>query len=464
MKSSTTSFFHSFFLHIRPRCYSLETLDVQRTWLLGFFALFLLVVELITGIFLMVYYSPTPETAYESILHLHTGVPFGRLLRDIHRLAGELLLVASLLHLARIILKGTYGDRRRIIWCSGVSMLLLILGLAFSGYLLPWDQLAYWAVTVGTSMLDALPVAGHDINVLLRGGETIGADGLLRFYLLHVLGLPLLLFLLVGVHYYHIVKTAKKSNREESQKDGAEKGRQYLTTIRFWPTVFHREVMYVIWATLILLVIAQFFYDAPVEHHADPEHTPFVSQAPWFFLWVQGLLKFGDTLLMGLAVPALVFLGLFIFPCIDRSARSPGKDRSLATILVLLAGLGLVALSLTGTSEHGIAQSPVDRFMERYIPDEGAGLMEKIPYAALAPGIYGPSNQTTQEKPVLLQNFQQEIQRLSKDMGNPSLEATMVIDEWQENLKRITLRLKWQEKGQIQNRAGHLYVYNFTGR
>ncbi len=226
--------------------------------------------------------------------------------------------------------------------------------------------------------------------------------------------------------------------------------------------------MYVVWGLLLLLLAAQFIYDAPLEHHADPMRTPLLSQAPWFFLWVQGLLKFGDTLLMGLVVPGVLFVLLFILPLIDWCAKSPGKDRSIAVILVLLSGLGLVGLSMVGTSEHGIERSPMDRFIQRYIPEEGGSPLEKIPFDDLRSGIYGSSAETATEEDSLLhmflQDFQRDVKRLIRETGNQSLEATMVIDEWQKDLKRITLRLKWQEKGQVQSKDGHVYAYNQAGQ
>ena len=176
------------------------------TFRLGFFTTFLFVVEVITGFVLMIYYVPTPEGAYSSIQRLLTAVPFGELMRDVHRLAAEGMVIFAVLHMLRTFVTGSYKRERSFTWLTGVVLLLVTLFLSFSGYLLPWDQLAYWAVTIGTSMAAAVPVVGPDLNVLLRGSESIGADGLLRFYQLHVILLPLAVFAVLSVHYYRVAR------------------------------------------------------------------------------------------------------------------------------------------------------------------------------------------------------------------------------------------------------------------
>ncbi len=138
----------------------------------------------------MVYYTPSPEKAYELILLLMSNVPFGKLLRDLHRIGAEGMVIFTFLHMLRTYFTGSYKKERSFTWLTGVVLLGITMFLSFSGYLLPWDQLAYWAVTVGTSMVEAAPVFGEQANLLLRGAPDIGANGLLRFYLLHVVACP----------------------------------------------------------------------------------------------------------------------------------------------------------------------------------------------------------------------------------------------------------------------------------
>jgi len=160
------------------------------TFRLGFLSALLFLIEGITGVILMVFYSPTPESAYQSIVKLLGAVPLGQFTRDIHRLAAEGMVIVVCLHMLRTFLTGSYKAPRQFTWLTGVVLLLVTLGLSFTGYLLPWDQLAFWAVTIGTSMAEKAPVGGQEANLLLRGAATIGPNGLLRFYLLHVIFLP----------------------------------------------------------------------------------------------------------------------------------------------------------------------------------------------------------------------------------------------------------------------------------
>lgn len=156
----------SLLLHIRPRYYRKASTWFTHTFRLGFLAVFFFMVEIFTGLILMVYYVPTPEGAYASILRLMSGVPFGELLRDIHRLAAEAMIIVVVLHMLRTYLTGSYKGERTFTWLTGVALLLVTLGLSFSGYLLTWDQLAYWAVTIGTSMAEAVPLIGQEVNLI----------------------------------------------------------------------------------------------------------------------------------------------------------------------------------------------------------------------------------------------------------------------------------------------------------
>ncbi len=278
--------YQNFWLHMRPRTYPRAALRFTHTFHLGFFAVFLLAVEIVTGLALMVYYTPTPEGAYASILRLNGQVVFGALFRDLHRLAGEALIVCVALHLFRTYLTDAYKGERRFTWVTGVGLLLFTLGLGFSGYLLPWDQRSYWAVTIGTSMVEAIPLAGHWLNLVLRGGPTIGAGGLMRFYLAHVLLLPLAGALLLGVHYYRVSRRHGLSLPVELDT-GSRPERDILRArdpVPFIPEVLRRDVSLGCLALFLLVLAARFFYDAPLGPHADPTRTPLDTQAPWFFL------------------------------------------------------------------------------------------------------------------------------------------------------------------------------------
>src|SRR3712207_1093369 len=154
----------------------------------------------------MVYYTPSPTQAYPDMLRIVSDVPLGRLMRNMHRLGAHLMVAIVFLHMMRTYFTASYKAPRQFIWVTGVILLLLTLVLSFSGYLLPWDQLAYWAVTIGSSMAEAAPLFGNAINLLVRGGVDIGAGTLLRFYLLHIFALPMIAIIFISIHYYAVRK------------------------------------------------------------------------------------------------------------------------------------------------------------------------------------------------------------------------------------------------------------------
>ena len=189
--------------------------QVNHTFRLGLLSTYFFILETFTGIFLMIFYAPTPERAYGDMLKILSGVPFGQFMRDIHRLGAEGMVIVVTLHMVRTFLTGSYKKPRQFTWLTGVILLLATLLMSFSGYLLPWDQLAYWAVTIGTSMADKAPVVGASTKLLLLGAPSIGAGGLLRFYLLHVLFVPLAIIFVFFIHYYKVVRVAFRCPRRK---------------------------------------------------------------------------------------------------------------------------------------------------------------------------------------------------------------------------------------------------------
>lgn len=441
---------NSFWLHLRPRTYPAATTWVTHTWFLGLFAVMLFVVELLTGALLMIFYAPTPEQAYLSILTLTYRIPFGALLRDLHRLAAEAMIVIVVLHMARVFITGSYKGPRAFTWLTGVLLLVVTLLLSFSGYLLPWDQLAYWAVTIGASMVQAAPLIGPELNLLLRGATEIGADGLLRFYLLHVLLLPLAGILLLAVHYYRVARhhgiSLPASIEEGELTPSAHQAA--IRKIDFLPTLFLREVVVISASLLMLLMEAYFFYDAPLEQHADPSHTPLNTQAPWFFLWVQGLLKIGDKTLMGVIVPFISFVLLATLPYWDRNPARRWQRRPLALTMSLLLALGVGVLTYMGTASYGIALPPAVAIVEQLAPEEGEGALRRLPYAALTPGAYALDQpfpaQLSPDLRALLTTYAQLVNDASLAGSLPQGKTFLDIVERQADLKAVTVRIEWQ--------------------
>ena len=194
-----------FWLHMRPSYFNRDVTGMYPTFRLGWLSSYFVFFETITGILLMLWYTPSPEIAYGDMLTILSNVPLGQLMRDMHRLGAEFMVAVVALHMMRTWITGSYKKPRQFTWFSGLILLVITGFLSFSGYLLPWDQLSLWAVTIGASMAEATPVVGDQVNLLLRGAPELGANGLLRFYLLHVLALPALLFVFFGVHYYKVV-------------------------------------------------------------------------------------------------------------------------------------------------------------------------------------------------------------------------------------------------------------------
>lgn len=170
------------------------------TFYLGGITLFFFTVQVVTGILLTLYYRPTPDTAYESVLFIMNQIRFGWLIRSLHAWSANLMIIACVLHMLRVYIQGAYKPPRELTWMAGVVLLLLTLGFGFTGYLLPWDQRAYWATTVGTEIAGAVPVIGSYLLRFLRGGAEISALTLSRFFGVHILVLPVTLALFLLVH------------------------------------------------------------------------------------------------------------------------------------------------------------------------------------------------------------------------------------------------------------------------
>ncbi len=192
--------------HLHPVKVKRHGVKLSYTLCLGGLSFFLFILLTITGIFLMFYYTPTAELAYHDIEALSTQVAFGSLVRNMHRWGAHLMVLSVFLHMSRVFYHGAYKPPREFNWVVGVILLLLTLLLSFSGYLLPWDQLALWAVTVGTNMAGFVPVMGNQVKFALLAGVEVSAATLLRFYVLHVLAFPFIIVLFMAVHFWRVRK------------------------------------------------------------------------------------------------------------------------------------------------------------------------------------------------------------------------------------------------------------------
>ncbi len=309
----------SLILHLHPTKVPRSTLRWTYTWGLGGLSALLVMLLALTGVFLQMNYTPSPPQAYLDVLALRTDTWFGDLLRNLHHWSANLLIVTSVLHLLRVFFTGAHRPPREVNWLLGIGMLLLVVGGNFTGYLLPWDQLAYWAITVGTSILTYIPVIGQPLSGLLLGGPEVGAPTLLTFYSLHISFIPLGILALMSYHFWRVRKDGgltipkSASGREEPAPER-------VTTI---PHLVRREV---VWAAawLAILFLWAMLIPAPLEGIADPAVSPNPAKAPWYFLGIQELLLHFHPLVGAVIIPTLGLGALALMPFYDIHTENVG--------------------------------------------------------------------------------------------------------------------------------------------
>jgi quinol-cytochrome oxidoreductase complex cytochrome b subunit len=196
----------SFWMHLHPATVSRKSLKFSVTYGLGGLSAGLFAMLLITGIMLMFYYVPATDHAYKDMVDLQSAVSLGKILRNMHRWAAHLMVIVVSLHMLRVFTQKAYKAPRQFNWVIGVVLLVLTMMLSFTGYLLPWDQLALWAITVGTNMAGAIPIVGEKVRYVLLGGPTVDQATLIRFYVLHVIVLPVVIMLIMVFHFWRVRK------------------------------------------------------------------------------------------------------------------------------------------------------------------------------------------------------------------------------------------------------------------
>src|SRR6476660_5379075 len=209
------------FLHLHPTRIHRTHVKITHTYCLGGLSFFMFLGLTITGILLMFYYVPSVDRAYLDMQNIQTNVQFGQMMRNLHRWMAHAMVILVFLHMMRVFYTGAYKPPREFNWVVGVILLVLTFLLSFTGYLLPWDQLAIWAITVGTNMIGSTPppAVGEFVHFLLVGDYSVGQNALIRFYTLHVIGLPLLLTVFLAVHFWRI------------RKDGFSRGLTFTTRL-----------------------------------------------------------------------------------------------------------------------------------------------------------------------------------------------------------------------------------------
>lgn len=334
----------SLVLHLHPAKVPERTLKWTYTWGLGGLSALLLMVLVITGVFLQMNYTPSPPQAYLDILALRSNTWFGDLLRNVHHWSANLLILTSVLHLLRVFFTGAYRPPRELNWLLGVAMLLVVLGSNFTGYLLPWDQLAFWAITVGTSIINYVPLAGDFLSQLLLGGPEVGPATLLNFYSLHISFLPIMIVMLMSYHFWRVRKDGGLSI-PRSTNETSEPKMERVTTI---PHLVRRELVWAV-AWLAILLLWSMLIPAPLEEIANPAVSPNPAKAPWYFLGLQEMLLHFHPLVGAVIIPGAALLALALLPFYDITATNVGiYFRSLRGryLSLLAAGAGLLLTPL----------------------------------------------------------------------------------------------------------------------
>lgn len=389
---SKTSF-TNFFLHMHPVKVHKHTLKPWFTMGLGLISLFLFMILSVTGVLLMFYYVPSTTQAYDRMLDLRGSVAFGVFLRNMHRWSAHGMVAAVFLHMCRVFFTGSYKKPREFNWVLGVGLFLLTLFASFTGYLLPWDQLAFWAITVGAAIAGYAPVVGEQMRFILLGDTAVGQEALLRFYVLHVVVLPLVMTGMVAIHFWRIRKDGGLSRPEESDVvitpmptvaanvmpatieqpqlnliGKARYGIQGLVrgpftkvgnvpdnTVYSYPNLLLAE-LFVFVLTIAGVVLVSAFFNAPLEEPVNVLHPPNPAKAPWYFLGLQEQVSY-SAFWGGVGIPTIEVIILLLVPYIDRGTKGVGKwfakERLLANTLFMTFVVVNILLIIIGTFFRG---------------------------------------------------------------------------------------------------------------
>ena len=345
-------------------------------WLytLGSVALFIFILQAVTGMFLAMNYSPSPDHAYDSVAYISRQVAFGAFVRGLHHWGASAMVVVVALHLLTVFFLGAYKYPREATWIVGVFLLVLVLLFSFTGYLLPWNQQAYWATVVGTDITKEAPLIGPALMRLLCGASQVGATTLTRFFALHVLVFPALLAALIAVHLFMVVgqgvsalpaRVARAELGDLSEQRRSEMDRYHLAKEAgepFYPDTLARDAVAVVVALLLIGLLA---WRIPPEigEIANPASTSYNPRPEWYFLFLFQFLKLFPGWaepVAAVVLPSLAIVVLLLLPFFDWRLRRHPLDRPLATSVAGLAVAGFVALTIAG------AQSPR---VSAYVPE-----------------------------------------------------------------------------------------------
>ncbi len=390
----------NFLLHWFPAKITRQSLSWGYSFWLGTISAVLFLILTLTGVILMFLYVPSVERAYPSVKDIEFVVSFGWFIRGLHRVAAHLMVAVVFLHMARVFLTAAYRNtvnsqqNRPLNWVIGVILLLATLLLSFTGYLLPWDQLAFWAITVGTNIASAAPFVGEPLRFALLGGSTIDQSALLRFYVLHCFFLPAVVLLLFSYHMWRVRKDGglacadHLALSETVRSEAPVRSKTYSllgiasgTSVHVQAALVEddrhtvasspglsRRVAAVLMGTFLAASLLTLAFRAPLEEPANPSITPNPAKAPWYFLWLQELVTdttfsiggwtVNGALVGGIVIPALLVAWLVAVPWLDRSSISAvgvwwAEERRKHNILFLAIVMAVAILTIVGTYLRG---------------------------------------------------------------------------------------------------------------
>ena len=311
-------------------------------YVFGSALLFLFLSQIVTGVFLAMYYVPSADHAHTTVWYITKEVSAGSFLRSVHAYGSSAVIIVLLLHLTQTFVYGSYKGRRELLWVFGCILFALMLGMAFTGYLLPWDQKAYFATTVGTNMLSEIPFVGDGLKRLLRGGTEMGTLTISRFFVLHVFLIPAMIFAAVAAHIYLFRKAGAAGPISEDPVIPK------LPTSPFYPAQLVMDMGFAL-LVIVFLGLLAFFVPVALGPKADPSGTVFLPRPEWYYIPVFQYLKYwhGKTSVIGiLVIPAVIGLLMVGLPFFDRSLERRPRKRpvSIGIFTSIFVALGLLGL------------------------------------------------------------------------------------------------------------------------
>src|SRR6266478_8674763 len=304
--------------------------------------LFIFISQVITGVFLALYYVPSADHAHTTVAYITKAVTAGSFLRTLHAYGASAMVVVLFLHLSQTYIYGSYKGRRELLWLSGCALFGLVLAMAFTGYLLPWDQRAYFATAVGTNAVSEIPWIGESIKRLMRGGTEMGTLTISRFFVAHVFLIPAFIFALVASHIFLFRKAGAAGPVDEDPYQPTRKAEL------FYP----RQVIMDLSMTALLIVglgLLSFMIPVPLGPAANPPDAQYVPRPEWYYLPILQWLKYwhGSAAIVGvLLIPVLLVLALLALPFLDRSVerrpwKRPAAMAAYVFLVFMLLGLGI---------------------------------------------------------------------------------------------------------------------------